>query len=69
MARMVEGSEALARKLAALKKEVPEALKPVLVKAGEEVAADAAPWPRLSGAPAGRLKASSAWFTRYVLAE
>jgi len=41
MARMLEGSEALARKLAALKKEVPEALRPALVKAGEEIAADA----------------------------
>ncbi|MFC3059093.1 HK97 gp10 family phage protein [Paenirhodobacter populi] len=40
MARILEGSEAIARKLAALKDKVPEALRPVLVKAGEEIAAD-----------------------------
>nr|WP_241565346.1 HK97 gp10 family phage protein [Sinirhodobacter populi] len=40
MARMLEGSEAIARKLAPLKNKVPEALRPFLVKAGEEIAAD-----------------------------
>lgn len=41
MAKMVDGVEALNRKLAALRDKVPEAIRPVLVKSGEEVAADA----------------------------
>lgn len=41
MAKMVHGSEALARKLAMIKAKVPDAIRPVLVKSGEEIAADA----------------------------
>lgn len=40
MARMVTGADAVARKLAALHNQVPEVLRPALVKAGEEIAAD-----------------------------
>ncbi|MBL4928002.1 HK97-gp10 family putative phage morphogenesis protein [Fuscibacter oryzae] len=41
MARYVEGSEALAKKLRAVKDKLPEALRPVLIKGGAEIAADA----------------------------
>ena len=41
VAKMVQGSEALARKLAAIKAKVPPVIRPVLVKSGEEIAADA----------------------------
>lgn len=40
MADMVEGADALARKLAAIKAKVPEAIRPALIKAGMEIAAD-----------------------------
>lgn len=40
MAKMMEGSEALARKMAAIKAKVPAAIRPVLVKGGNEIAAD-----------------------------
>ncbi|MFG6081405.1 HK97-gp10 family putative phage morphogenesis protein [Paracoccus litorisediminis] len=40
MAKMLEGAEALTRKLEAIKAKVPDAIRPVLVKAGEEIAAD-----------------------------
>ena len=41
MSRYVAGTDALSRKFAAIKNQLPEALRPVLLKAGEEVAADA----------------------------
>lgn len=41
MTRYVAGTDALSRKFAAIKNQLPEALRPVLLKAGEEVAADA----------------------------
>lgn len=40
MAKMIEGVEALNRKLAAIKDKVPEAIRPVLLKSGHEVADD-----------------------------
>lgn len=40
MTKMVQGAEALTRKLEAIKAKVPEAIRPALVKAGEEIAAD-----------------------------
>lgn len=40
MAKMVEGAEALTRKLEAIKAKVPEVIRLALVKAGEEIAAD-----------------------------
>lgn len=41
MARYVEGSEALEQKLRAVQAQLPESLRPVLLKAGNEIAADA----------------------------
>ncbi len=41
MAKMVEGLEALNRKLKALRDKMPEAVRPVLIECGEELAADA----------------------------
>lgn len=41
MSRYVEGADALSRKLEAIKRQLPEILRPVLLKAGEEIAADA----------------------------
>lgn len=41
MTRFVEGADAIARKLEAIKRQLPEALRPLLLKAGEEIAADA----------------------------
>lgn len=41
MASYLEGQAALERKLRAIRDELPEALRPVLVKAGNEIAADA----------------------------
>lgn len=41
MGQYLEGSEELARKLAAIKAKVPEAIRPILMKSGNEIAADA----------------------------
>lgn len=41
MASYLEGQAALERKLRAIRDELPDALRPVLVKAGNEIAADA----------------------------
>ncbi|MFN3312809.1 MAG: HK97-gp10 family putative phage morphogenesis protein [Hyphomonas sp.] len=40
MTRYVEGADAVARKLKAIKHQLPEALRPVLLSAGEVIAAD-----------------------------
>lgn len=53
MASMLEGQAALDRKLARIRDQLPEALRPVLMKAGNEIAADArtlADASRLTGA-------------------
>ena len=40
MTRFIDGSEALEQKLRAVQASLPEALRPVLIKAGHEIAAD-----------------------------